>query len=634
MSGILLPRIYSITLTGFGPLFEKTIELELPDGPFLIMGGNAMGKTTTLQAIAYAIAGSADEEIQEDKKDRWGPKYFRQRLNPDQESEVQVEFALGEWVLTVRRGTRTESLLGIKIGEDDWVHDSNEAQSIYDNFLEKICGISSTDFRFLVHRLCYLPESRQSLIWEQKAQTRVVMLTCSDFERESHYRQLSHELRELDTKKRHLHVDIGHIQEQIERNKLANKKKKPAEREGVGASRIIDQADEIYKLITQGSRRRLDLFQNVKAIRAELTDIDNKLESLQGRLSTSEDAFILKTLRGVETGSEAVALQKLLVYHRCPYCSQESEKLASSAAEALSNGNCPICGQLHSIAEHDDKLDDLRKKVAELNLRRGQLELEYRNIQTEVESLTEKEREYRIKLDKISLQLPRVPKERDFDFDTKTESAAARTLKIYKARHAELEASWQQLKKQLDKVYSDFTAASSIRLRRLLEIASSYSEEFLGYPCEFIATPAKGELGELNYFVPKFDDHQRNNPQACSESERFFLDIAFRMALVELAGELSSSKSTFICETPENALDLAYSSNVAEMFRRFARRGFSILLTANVQIGGIAEPLLKPYPPANRTKRVFNLLREGNLSKLQKSKMSDFEDQMEKIIGR
>ena len=83
-----------------------------------------------------------------------------------------------------------------------------------------------------------------------------------------------------------------------------------------------------------------------------------------------------------------------------------------------------------------------------------------------------------------------------------------------------------------------------------------------------------------------FADEERKSPETCSESERFFLDIAFRMALLELAGELSDSSSTFICETPETALDLAYTKNVSEMFSRFAKHGFALVLSANIQLGG------------------------------------------------
>jgi len=36
------------------------------------------------------------------------------------------------------------------------------------------------DFRYLVHRVAYLPETRQTLIWDHKAQIRAVMLICSD----------------------------------------------------------------------------------------------------------------------------------------------------------------------------------------------------------------------------------------------------------------------------------------------------------------------------------------------------------------------------------------------------------------------------------------------------------------------
>ena len=73
-------------LTGFAPLFENEVDIKLPKGPFVILGGNAMGKTTTLQAIVFGLAGAADDAVEEQKSLRWDAKYFRRRLTPGSKS--------------------------------------------------------------------------------------------------------------------------------------------------------------------------------------------------------------------------------------------------------------------------------------------------------------------------------------------------------------------------------------------------------------------------------------------------------------------------------------------------------------------------------------------------------------------
>jgi DNA repair exonuclease SbcCD ATPase subunit len=66
MSGVILPQIRRVSLNGFEPLFtDGQLTMELPKGPFLLLGGNGLGKTTSLQTIVFAIAGEVDPQIEE-----------------------------------------------------------------------------------------------------------------------------------------------------------------------------------------------------------------------------------------------------------------------------------------------------------------------------------------------------------------------------------------------------------------------------------------------------------------------------------------------------------------------------------------------------------------------------------------
>jgi hypothetical protein len=106
------------------------------------------------------------------------------------------------------------------------------------------------------------------------------------------------------------------------------------------------------------------------------------------------------------------------------------------------------------------------------------------------------------------------------------------------------------------------------------------------------------------------------------------------MALVEVASQLSGSPATFICETPENSLDLAYADNVGDMFSHFGKADCYSLMTANLQAGGVAEPLLRSLrTPADRKRRVFNLLEHVELSAVQKRKLGNLNRQLRRLIS-
>ncbi len=73
----------------------------------------------------------------------------------------------------------------------------------------------------------------------------------------------------------------------------------------------------------------------------------------------------------------------------------------------------------------------------------------------------------------------------------------------------------------------------------------------------------------------------RRQTHQLSESQKFFLDIALRMALAQYMAAPEARACLFI-DTPEGSLDIAYESRAGEMFARFAENGHDILMTANI----------------------------------------------------
>jgi recombinational DNA repair ATPase RecF len=105
-SALVLPRLISYSLEGFEPIFRTEISVRLKPGPNLILGGNGLGKTTLMQAVVYGLTGGVSEDIEDDRRLRWGHAYFRSRLTPGQPKSalVQVTFQGKMNVLTRREG--------------------------------------------------------------------------------------------------------------------------------------------------------------------------------------------------------------------------------------------------------------------------------------------------------------------------------------------------------------------------------------------------------------------------------------------------------------------------------------------------------------------------------------------------
>ena len=636
MNGVILPRIHRVEFHGFQPLFEKPIKLDLPAGPFLVLGGNGIGKTTMLQAITFGLAGPAGPDIEKDTAYQWDVENLAHKLVAPKNAEIIVEFSMAKNRITVRRGVDTDGIRGLRVNRDDPIDNTQTASQEYENAVTLYGNYPSFDeFRYLMHRLCYLAENRRNLLWDKAAQVRAIMLVCGDAAGEADFRTTRAALQNTDTEKRHLHVDIGRLKSRIE--KLEGRPLQVVERKSgdiTPAPLLIDEAADLQKELDLVARGRIKLLKRLSRTRKALLILNVNLEHRQEQLGAREDAFVLKTLRKLEDGASALALHKLLVYKRCPYCTQVAEKLARGAQKAITTGNCPICGQPHAAEASSGELAELRGIIMAGTREREKLDRACSNDESLLLDLEQKEMSLRARLSEITLKLPRIPKEDDIELDTKNIASLQKTLQVYEKKHAQLEQRCAELKKSVEEKYANFTASCARRLDQLQKVASEYGQEFLGDPCEFVLVPASGELSAFNYFVPKYADIERKRPDACSESERFFLDIAFRMALVDLAGVLSNTRGTFICETPENALDLAYTDNVAEMFSKFAVREFSILLTANIQLGGVAKPLLGKYPPADRIKRVFNLIEAGVTTQVQQRKEREFSAQFKQLVGQ
>jgi hypothetical protein len=106
------------------------------------------------------------------------------------------------------------------------------------------------------------------------------------------------------------------------------------------------------------------------------------------------------------------------------------------------------------------------------------------------------------------------------------------------------------------------------------------------------------------------------------------------MALIQLASELSNFKGTFICETPENALDITYINSVSDMLQIFSLKDKNILLMSNnIQSEGLAKNLLIRIKNKKKRKESFlNLIEIGNLSKVQSSEKGLFKKEINKIL--
>jgi hypothetical protein len=127
-------------------------------------------------------------------------------------------------------------------------------------------------------------------------------------------------------------------------------------------------------------------------------------------------------------------------------------------------------------------------------------------------------------------------------------------------------------------IQSALNAAYRDAEREFVPRFTTLAQSFLGINLDVqLDLRASGEVGLLL----TVGDTRRRAEDQLSESQRFFVDIALRMALAQHM-VTQGSRATLYVDTPEGSLDVAYESRAGEMFADFVTAGNDLLMTANL----------------------------------------------------
>lgn len=621
----LLPIIESGEILNFHPLFSGNINFELNNNRLIILGGNGMGKTTILQAIIYCIAGEHNSNLEDDTSKRWGKKFFHGRIDNPKEAFVSVKFRLGKDSIELKRSFDRKSIIEFKLNNDLISDNSHIAETEFEEYLSNEAGYKEiNDFYFIVHKLCYLPESRPNLVWDIDNQVRLLMLLSSDIVDEKTFREKRALLKNYDSEIRHTNVDINKLKDELENFEASNSKKSiPTKTEDEGKlSNLLEQfgkLSDIRKSLQIDYYKELDFYQ----------EVSGSYETLQDKLKIAEESFILENINQLESDEATLAIYKLIHRKICPACGNLNEELAKRAKKRMQNHECPICGNSEQIDSVED-LDALNSQISEILGLKISHEKKLLSLENELNRIKNSENEIQSELNNYRATRPRLNIIGDVSVDDYEQLKKA--LVKAEENKATLILMYNDLSDEIENIYETFSSNIQVRINKLADIFKEYATQFLGIECDLHPIKANAKFVDLKLFVPKFDNKIRSTPLECSEAQRFFLDIAFRMALIEFTFELNNQFGSFICETPENALDMTYISNVATMFKNFSSRGHHFIATSNIQVGGLAKAMLSDIKKKEKAGSVLNMLEKARLTKVQLDSIKELNNEVANIL--
>lgn len=628
ISKILLPKIKHFDLVGFRPIFSTDIHMKIGDGPNVVLGGNGLGKTTIMQAITYCLTGGTSTIEDEEKREKWDHKYFRDRMDQSatKSAYVEVSFSFQADMYSVRRGFSNNSVIAFRQNKSDWIDSVEEAHEL---FLRAITNDgnyqSEDDFAFVVHRLLYLPESRRLLAWDIDAQLRTLMLLNQDIQSESDFRQRRKEIKELDSEMRHIHVAIGKVKEQIEASG-----QRPAQSTPTSPLDEKIRYEQLAQQLNDQIQRRVDLENKLMSASDYLSAVSTEIERLRDEEENAEATLISHLLREHESTSN-LALSKLKDRGICPACGTKQKLLQDKALEHLRKHQCMLCGS-DEPQENTPQLSTLQSQINEKVSAQKNLERKYLDIaalldstKREVNRLEFEQSKHWYKFSDIG-QIERQE-------NVKMGEDPNTQLKKLQHKEKDYELQIQKRKGELERDYATYNTKLSSRLETLRSSYEYYATKFLGTKCSLTERKIDQQI-QLTHYIPEFNGKTRASPDACSEAQRFFLDIAFRMALIDFAKSAKGSgTTTFICETPETALDYSYIDNVVDMFQAFSDRKHSLLISSNIQRDSIASKLVNAARLKRKKSNIINLLEIGQLSDVQMKAKSKLDEIAKEITG-
>ena len=167
------------------------------------------------------------------------------------------------------------------------------------------------------------------------------------------------------------------------------------------------------------------------------------------------------------------------------------------------------------------------------------------------------------------------------------------------------------LKKEYDLLCINLENAYQEVQTIFLPIFKKFAKEFTGLDLDMMLSSISDDGRRQFKFILQIDDTNRNNEFELSESQRFFIDIALRMAMVSFVCTENKCSSMLI-DTPEGSLDIAYETNAGTMFSEYVNSNQKMIITANLNSSGLIRTL------AEKTKaekfELINMLKWAKLS--------------------
>ena len=642
-----LPIVKHLSISNFR-LFPGSppgigLDWTFPSGLSLIAGINGLGKTTLITMILRTLTGPYDitsdgmppslNVVLPEKPaslKRRGIRFFASRVADGAENaEARLTTTICGTEITI---TRCLSDLSLKTLTRDGVHitlpnTTRRREESIQAVVAQLMGLGSfVDVLLVLHHLVFFLENRPGALWDENAQRQILRALCLDEASASHIAALERQLQSADSQARNVHARM-----ESTRADLVEVRLRYAETEGVLAELEIEET--LLRAETDEARRLEETLATL--------DVDRKKARLAYERAKTEREYaadeaerlkytiLLRYFPSMRDATRLV-LSRMLVDGHCLVCNSDASHKREELEASIAQGFCPVCGS-------EPKKDDW--VVPSHEFEQTNLESAFVRLAAAVEGERARAREvdelttqYRDTLDEFTKVHDSIQERQYRGQRLRTELPSEDSITEYESTLRALESQYRHwdlvrasVRRELESLLSENNEDLMSKSDRLMEVFSFLTESLLAEDVRLVQVSTEprylqspGDRAD-RIEVPAYAaemigaDHtgfvQRNDPSEVSESQRELIDLAFRLALIEVF----SGTGTFVMETPEASLDVLAMERVGKTLANFsAANSNRLVVTSNLTNVGVVSALFARTPPTQdldeRFARVLDLM--------------------------
>lgn len=613
---------------------EPGIDIDFLKGPTLIAGVNGLGKSTLIHILLRLLTGpydipasGQDGDLAETSSSEPAAIYRPNAIFPPRVADgaenatAELVVSFGDTRITIIRRLSDLSLINCEVdGKRKKIGDEEEYQTL----ITKIVGLGNfLDLLLILRYVVFFMEDRRALVWGQTAQREILRALFVAPKAATKLSKLRTDMLSADSAYRNTR-NIHH--RQIDRNKTEIR-------------RLSKVSDVRAELTIQASRLNAlrDKETKLEVAIAEQDDIRVEARSRSAQAALKRDSAVrelerakvhyLRTEFKSLEESGLYVLARLMGDDECLVCETKQPGLGHEIGKRLGNNHCPLCNTPRkkpdepAIDISPERIKELQKDVAssDAQIRESEAQIDQANIlRTKLlGQLSEASRDRIETNQKIILLRDNLPSE-DREA-TELEEKNRILQEIIDDEKAVYDKAREEFENALLKSEREVAQAQ----KAVAEAFSSYAAEFLKEQCQIAFQPVQVKIGQTGgrFTIGLYQLSMtgaavagatpRTEPDQVSLSQREFLDLAFRMALITVSSE--NSAATMLVDTPESSLDFLFATRAGDQLAKFAKeggdKGNRVIVTSNLANADLIPAFLSGRPrEATASSRVVNLL--------------------------